>query len=80
MARDKELSEFDDHTVGFALSYDVLENGWGYFNRATLNFKYSRIWFEYDNFTDVRGNPPVGQEPKYDFDADVIQLFGSVWY
>jgi hypothetical protein len=80
MARDKELSEFEDHTVGFALSYEVLENGWGYFNRATLNLKYSHIWFDYDNFTDVRGNPAVGQEPRYDFDADVIQLFGSVWY
>ncbi len=80
MARDKELSEFEDHTVGFALSYDVLENGWNHFSRATLNLKYSHIWFDYDNFTDVRGNPPVGNEPNYDFDADVVQLFGSVWY
>ena len=80
MGRDKELSEFTDHTVGFALSYDVLEDGWGYLDKATLNFKYNHIWFDYENFTDVRGNPAVGQEPKYDFDADVIQIFGSIWY
>jgi len=80
MGRDKELSEFTDHTVGFALSYDVLENGWGYLDKASLNFKYNHIWFDYDNFTDVRGSPAVGQEPTYDFDADVIQIYGSVWY
>lgn len=80
MGRDKELSEFTDHSVGFALSYDVLENGWGYLDKATLNFKYNHIWFDYENFTDVRGDPAVGQEPKYDFDADVIQIFGSIWY
>jgi len=80
MGRDKELSEFTDHSVGFSLSYDVLENGWGYLDKATFNFKYNHIWFDYDNFTDVRGNPAVGQEPKYDFDADVIQIFGSIWY
>jgi len=80
MGRDKELSEFTDHSVGFALSYDVLENGWGYLDKATLNFKYNHIWFDYENFTDVRGSPAVGQEPKYDFDADVIQIFGSIWY
>ncbi|MGB5536793.1 MAG: DUF3570 domain-containing protein [Thiogranum sp.] len=80
MGRDKELSEFTDHSVGVALLYDVLENGWGYLDKATLNFKYNHIWFDYENFTDVRGDPAVGQEPKYDFDADVIQSFGSIWY
>jgi hypothetical protein len=80
MGRDKELSEFTDHTVGFALSYKVLEDGWGYLDKASLNFKYNHIWFDYDNFTDVRGSPAVGQEPTYDFDADVIQIYGSVWY
>ncbi len=80
MGRDKELSEFTDHTVGFALSYKVLEDGWGYLDKASLNLKYNHIWFDYENFTDVRNNPAVGQEPSYEFDADVIQIFGSVWF
>jgi len=76
MGRDKELSKFHDNTVGVALSYDVLEHGWGYLDKATLNFTYSRIWFDYDNYTDARQTVP----PEYDFTADVFQLFASVWF
>ncbi|WP_455233777.1 DUF3570 domain-containing protein [Thiogranum longum] len=76
VARDKELSEFEDHTLGFAISYDVLDKSWGYVDKATLNFKYHHIWFEYDNFTDVTDS----SFPAYEFDADVFQIFGSIWY
>jgi hypothetical protein len=76
MARDKELSEFTDHTLGFAVSYNVLKKNWGYIDKATLNFKYDHIWFDYDNFTDITKS----DLPSYEFDADVIQLFVSAWY
>jgi hypothetical protein len=80
MGRDKELSEFQDYTVGFALSYDLLDKGWGYIDKATLNFSYDHIWFQYEDFSDVRGGviPPAASE--YDFTADVVQVFGSIWY
>jgi len=81
VGRDKELSEFSDHTIGFGISYDVLDKGWGYLDRATLNFRYHHIWFDYDNFSDVRnGELPGFGAPSYDFDADVFQLFASIWY
>jgi hypothetical protein len=76
MARDKELSEFSDHTLGFAVSYSLLNDNWGYIDRATLNFKYDHIWFKYDNFTDVTKS----DLPEYEFDAGVMQLFFSAWY
>lgn len=76
MARDKELSEFSDHTLGFGISYNLLKDNWGYIDRATLNFKWDHIWFKYDNFTDVTKS----DLPAYEFDADVIQLFVSAWY
>ena len=80
MGRDKELSEFQDYTVGFALSYELLDKGWGYIDKATLNFSYDHIWFQYEDFSDVRGGviPPAASE--YDFTADVVQVFGSIWY
>ncbi len=80
VGRDKELSEFHDYTVGLALTYDLLDKGWGYIDRATLNFSYDRIWFQYEDFSDVRGGviPPAASE--YDFTADVVQVFGSIWY
>ena len=76
MARDKELSKFSDHTLGFGISYSLLEDNWGYIDRATLNFKYDHIWFQYDNFSDVT-KPDF---PEYKFDAGVMQLFFSAWY
>ncbi len=76
MARDKELSKFKDQTLGVALSYDLFEDGWGYLDKATLNVKYSRIWFDYDNYSDAR----QANAPGYDFTADLFQLFASVWY
>jgi hypothetical protein len=80
VARDKELSEFKDYSVGFGVSYNLLKEGWGYIDKATLNFRYNHIWFEYDNFSDVSTGLLPPQAPKYDFDADLIQLFGSIWF
>ncbi|MGD8842393.1 MAG: DUF3570 domain-containing protein [Gammaproteobacteria bacterium] len=80
MARDKELSEFRDYSVGFGVSYNLLDQGWGYIDKATLNFRYNHIWFDYEDFSDVRNGAVPPDAPGYDFDADVIQLFGSIWY
>ncbi|MEH6581566.1 MAG: DUF3570 domain-containing protein [Halioglobus sp.] len=79
-ARDKELSEFDNHTLSFHLSYDrPLQNRWT--DRAGVSLQLDRIWFSYDNFsdlTDVDAEP--GTESLYEFEADVIKLLFTVWY
>lgn len=80
VARDKELSEFTDYTLGFGVTYKLLSKGWGYIDKATLNFRYDRIWFDYDNFSDVRNATDPAAVPTYEFEADVIQIFGSIWY
>lgn len=80
VARDKELSEFKDYTAGFSVTYNLLKNGWGYLDKATLNFSYDRIWFEYDDFSDVRNGLVPPASSKYDFTADVVQVYGSIWF
>ncbi len=80
VARDKELSEFNDYTVSVALSYDLFEKGWGYIDKATLNVSYDRVLFKYDNYSDVRNGQVPPNASEYDFTADVIQIFGSIWY
>jgi Protein of unknown function (DUF3570) len=80
MARDKELSEFKDYTVGFGVTYNLLEKPYGFIEKATLNFRYHRIWFDYNDFSDVSGGSIPPQAPSYEFDADVMQFFGSIWY
>lgn len=81
MARDKELSTYISHTFGVKLSYDILKNGWGAIDRGTLNVAWDHIMFDYDDFHDLRitGVLP-GDEPLYSFDADVLQLFVSIWF
>ncbi len=84
MARDKELSTYSNTAIGFGLSYEFAKNGWGFIDKGSLNFSYDLISFEYDNFRDARenvfDNVPAGTESLYSFDADVMQVFVSIWY
>lgn len=81
MARDKELSSFSNHTVGLKLSYDFIDNGWRSLDKGTVNLAWDHIMFDYDNFRDLRVTTvPAGDEPLYDFEADVVQLFVSIWF
>ena len=73
MARDKELSTFDSHSVGIKAAYRVLEQRHG-LRTATLNAAYDHVRFAYDDFTDMRNGE------TYEFDARVVQLFFSAWY
>jgi len=81
MARDKELSEFNSHTASIGLSYDFIQDGWSYIDRGSITFQWKRIWFNYDDFRDIRDTSSApGKEDLYDFDADVITAFVSVWF
>lgn len=79
-ARDKELSKFHDNTLNLGVSYLFLDHSWKYLERASFSFKYSRIWFNYDDYRDIRKSAPVGDEPEYDFAANVIRAYVSVFY
>jgi len=75
-ARDKELSNFTDHSFSLGASYELPGVKRGFIDKATLNFKYTYIMFNYDNFTDLS----VSSRPNYEFTASVIQAFASIWY
>lgn len=80
LARDKELSRFTSHGLRFAVGYEMaLAIGAG-IEKGAVNLVYDHIIFDYDDFRDVRGSSTPGTEPLYDFSADVIQLFLSVWF
>ena len=81
LARDKELSNFSSNTLGFSVSYDFVQNGWRWIDRGSVNLSYDHIWFNYDDFRDLRDtSAPVGDEPLYKFSADVAQFFVSIWF
>lgn len=81
LARDKELASLTSHTLGFGVAWDFKMPKVGFFDRTTLNLKYDRILFRYDDFRDLRttGVAP-GTEPLYEFDANVVRLFVSGWF
>ncbi len=74
MARDKELSAFNNNSIGAKLTYSFLPGGGNRLGRGTINLLFEHLKFDYDNFTDVR----TGE--LFSFDANVVQLFVSWWY
>lgn len=87
LARDKELSTFNSHTIRLGASYDLIANGWRFLEKATLNVYYDHILYDYHDFRDLRpvdenGAPlyAPGTEPLYNFSADVLQLYFSAWF
>ena len=87
LARDKELSTFTSHTLRVGASYNLLKDGWGSLEKASINLYYDHIFFDYEDFHDLRfkdatGAPlfAPGQEPLFNFTADVIQLYFSIWF
>lgn len=81
LARDKELSTFSSHAFRAGVAWDFGEEGFGIFNRARLSMFWDHLVFDYENFRDLRvEGVPAGEEPMFQLDADVIQLFVSFWY
>lgn len=81
LARDKELSTFNDSAIGFGISYEFAKGEGGSIDKASVNFKFDHIQFNYDDFRDARDKSLVaGTEPLYQFDANVMQLFLSIWF
>ena len=79
-ARDKELSQFRNKTIGFGLSYEFKLGNGDFIDKSSINFQYDFINFEYDNFRDIRKESTPGEEPLYSLDAEVIKIYLSLWY
>jgi len=89
LARDKELSTFNSVAFRIGASYEFATSGWRFVKKGSLNLFYDRIEFSYDDFRDARfsmlpsDNPNfrvAGSEPFYEFGANVIQAFVSIWF
>ena len=81
LARDKELSTYNNNTIGFALSYEFAKGEGGFFDKASVNLKYDHISFHYNDFRDARQTSYTpGTEPLYKFSTNVIQFFVSAWF
>jgi hypothetical protein len=84
MARDKELAGQKNVTVGAKATYAFLPEGWKFFKRATATADVSRTRIRYTDFRDIKDyGPPAytaGEEPLYQFDATIYQLYLSMFF
>ncbi|WP_347332701.1 DUF3570 domain-containing protein [Marinimicrobium locisalis] len=83
MARDKEMGPFNSTTLAAGVTYTLPRGAVPGFEKSTINLFWDRIQFEYDNFRDVTVSPEeyaAGEEPLYEFDADVIRFYLSFWF
>jgi Protein of unknown function (DUF3570) len=83
-ARDQDLAAQDNYTVGAKVTYAFLPDGWKMFKRATATLDVSRITFHYLDFRDIKyyGVPQYlpGDEPLYQFNATVYQVYMSMFF
>jgi hypothetical protein len=80
--RDKELSALTSHIIKFGASYEFISdsNAWGFIKKGTVNASMSQMNVNYHDFSDLRAVEPIGNEPLYHLESDVIQFFFSFWY
>lgn len=79
-ARDKELSEFSNHSASLYVRYERPLR-YRLLDKAAFTLQWDHIWFSYDNFSDLRSVSAVpGQEPTYEFEANIYKLIFTLWY
>ena len=80
--RDKELSPLTSHTFKVGASYEFIggPSGWKFIKKGTANLSYSMLSVDYHEFSDISAGALLGEEPLYQLDADIFQLFFSFWY
>lgn len=80
-ARDKELSTFDNNSLGATVSYERKAPEHWPISKARAGVMFDYFMFDYSDFRDARKkNVTPGTEPMYEFNARVFRLLLSVWY
>ncbi len=85
LARDKELSSYNGYTFGFGATYELAVPRFQWIQRSTVNFRWDHLLIDYKDFRDATATDPAGgvlagAEPLYKLNANVLQLFVSVWF
>ena len=78
--RDKELSPLTSNTIKLQATYEFLDDGWSFVDRGSVTFSYDFLRIDYEDFRDLTMGGPVGEEPLFSMDSNIMQLFFSFWY
>lgn len=81
--RDKEISPLTSYTFMLKAAYEFLNddgNDWGFLKRGSVSASVNVLHVDYDDFSDLTALAPIGSEPLYQLDANILQVFFSFWY
>jgi hypothetical protein len=86
MARDRELATFQSYTVGAGATYEfggIPHLPW--ITKSSINLRFDHLLINYEDYRNALLIDPAnkvypGQEPLYSLNANVLQLFFSIWY
>jgi hypothetical protein len=85
-ARDRELAAFNSYSLGFGASYEFPHFSWApWMNKSSISLHLNHLMINYLDFHNElisKDNPtiPFADDPLYHLDANIVQLFISVWY
>jgi hypothetical protein len=81
-ARDRELAAFHSYMVGAAASYEFQVPGASWINRSSANINFEHLLVDYSDFRDalLAAQYGAGNEPLYRLNANIFQVFVSIWY
>jgi Protein of unknown function (DUF3570) len=85
MARDRELATFNSYTAGVGASYEFSVPQVPWINKSTANVRFDRLMIDYQDYrnallTDPANGVVAGTEPLYKLNANVLQVFVSIWF
>jgi hypothetical protein len=85
MARDRELAAFSSYTLGVGASYEFKVPRAPWIQKSTLNLHYDRLMIDYSDFHAIFKDTAIGpggdgNVPLYRLDANIIQLFYSLYF
>ena len=82
MARDRELAAFHSTNFGISASYQFHVPGAAWINKSTFNVNADHLTIHYSDFRNalLAGIYGAGNEPLYVLNANIFQVFVSIWY
>jgi hypothetical protein len=82
MARDRELASFTDWTVGAGAAYQFHVPGAPWISRSAANVRFDHLFIDYKDFRNalLASQYGAGNEPLYKLNANIFQVFVSIWF
>jgi Protein of unknown function (DUF3570) len=82
MGRDRELAAFHSYTLGAGASYQFMVPGVHWITKSSASVRVDHLMVDYSDFRNalLAGTYGAGNEPLYKLNANIFQVFVSIWF